>query len=226
MMITNVVHSQTRHGVLVLLGLALAGCVAPLATHHGARAEPFYTPKNVTGEPHLPAGMRRVVLLPVCGGGLVPAETATVLDRVFSAALLRQARFEVVSFSREDCQRWFGSSDFSSTAALPHGFIQTVASRHAADAVIFVDVTAYSAYRPLVLGIRAKLATAEDIHLVWAIDEVFSAAEPAVARSAHQYFAQNDHQQLPVDLSSAMEQSPARFGAYVADTVFRTLPPR
>jgi hypothetical protein len=222
----SVVHTLTRRGGFFLLVLGLVGCVGPLASHRGTRPEPLYIPKNVTGEPHLPAGMRRVVLLPVCGGGFMPAETAAALDQVFSAALLRQARFEVVSFSREDCRRCFGGPEFSSTAALPHGFIQTVTSRHAADAVIFVDVTAYSAYRPLVLGIRAKLATAEDVHLVWAFDEVLSAAEPAVADSARRYFLENDHRELPVDVSPAMQQSPARFGAFVADTVFRTLPPR
>jgi len=49
----------------------------------------------------------------------------------------------------------------------------------AVDAVLFVDVTAFRAYAPLVLGLRGKLATIEGTRLVWTFDNVFSADEPA-----------------------------------------------
>jgi hypothetical protein len=206
--------------------LVLAGCGHQPAFDDPLRTGPFYQPRNFVGEPRLPAGMRRVVVLPVSGGHVAPPETAAAFDAVVIAALQRQARFEIVALSRADCQRRFDVAEFASTAPLPHGFLDTLARAHAADGVIFVDLTVFHPIRPLTLGVRAKLAAVVDSRLVWACDEVFSTADPAVANSARRHFLQTKMGAPPVDLSRGVLLSPNQFGAYVADAVFRTLPPR
>ena len=210
---------------LLVAGL-LAGCESiPLpddAVYHG----PFYQPRNFAAEKQLPADIRRVVLLPLSADPVAPPETAETLDGVMLQALQNQQRFEVVRLSREDCRRWFGQEAFSSASALPHGMLEQLASRFAADAVLFTDVTVYQPYRPQSIGLRAKLATVRDLRLLWTFDEVISASNPAVANSARRQFLKTDRGSQPLDLSPTALQSPGRFAAFAAEAMFATLPPR
>lgn len=215
-----------RHLAPLAFAALLAGCgslPAPDdAVHHG----PFYQPRNFAGEKRLPADIRRVVVLPISTAGVAPAETAEALDSVVVQALQNQQRFEVVRLSREDSRRWFGQDAFSSASALPHGMLDRLASRFAADAVLFTDLTVYQPYRPQSIGLRAKLATVRDVRLLWTFDEVISAAQPAVANSARRQFLKTDRGAQPLDLSPAALQSPGRFAAFAAEAMFATLPPR
>jgi hypothetical protein len=207
-----------------LLGLfIMAGCGTP-AFNDPARVGPFFTPVNFSGEPSL-GGLRRVVLLPIYGGTLAGLETVAAFDPVFAAALQRQNRFEVVLLSREDCLRKFRAAEFSSVAALPRDFLAVLKRDFAADAVIFVDVTVFRAFRPLAIGLRGKLATLDGTRLVWTFDEVFGADKPAVANSARHHVLVSDRSDIPADLSPAVLQSPARFADYAATAMFATLPP-
>ncbi len=212
-----------------LLGAGLAlgtGCVNP-ALDDPARNGPFYTPRNHAGDVVMPAGIRRVLLLPVYGGSLAEPESAATLDDAVLTALQKQNRFEVVFLAREDALRRFGSAEFSSTGALPHGLLQTLRDSYACDAVLFVDVTAYKPYRPQVLGFRAKLAQVDDMRLVWNFDEVVSADSPEVINSVRRYYYRKDPRSgPPMDISAATLQSPGKFASYVADVMFQTLPVR
>ncbi|HVW19631.1 MAG TPA: hypothetical protein VHC86_00305 [Opitutaceae bacterium] len=213
-----------------LLGLALGallagGCLHPPITD-ASRQGPFFAPKNFVGDPKLPGTMRRVVLLPVHGGDFAPPEAVEALDPVFATALEKQMRFEVVTLGRDECQASFGRPDIASTAALPHDFLQDLARKFGAQGVLFVDLTAYQPFRPLTLGIRAKLASVPDRRLVWSFDEVFSASDPAVENSVRHFYLNAGTGPMPLDMTSSALQSPTRFGAYVAETTFRTLPAR
>lgn len=212
--------------LLALAAVAsFSGCAMSPAIDDPARLGPFFTPTNYFGQPSL-GGLRRVVLLPICGGTLAPVETVAALDPIVVASLQQQHRFEVVSLTREQCRRQFHVEEISSVAALPHDFLATLQREFAADGVLFVDVTVYRPYRPIGLGLRAKLATLDSAtHLVWTFDNVFSADDPAVANSARKHFLGSDRGGVPADLSPGVLQSPARFAGYVADAMFATLPP-
>ncbi len=212
---------------LAALAGLLAGCQSKPSPLDAARLGPFFQPVNFVGDPKLSPSIQRVVLLPVHGGDVASPEAVEALDPVFAAALGRQMRFEVVTFSREECQRSYGAPDFSSTGVLPRDFLQELGRKYAADAVLFVDLTTYRPYRPLALGIRAKLAAVSDRHLIWAFDETFSADNPLVANSARRYSLGADGLgPEPYDMTVGILQSPARFAAYAAGTAFHTLPPR
>jgi len=208
---------------VLLAGGFFAGCMQP-AFNDSARIGPFFVPANHTGEPSL-GGLHRVVVLPVYGGALAPAESLAAFDPVFIAALQQENRFEIVALSREDCRRKFHADEFSSAAALPHDFLATLRREFAADAVLFVDVTVFRAYRPIALGLRGKLATLDGTRLVWTFDNVFSADDPAVANSARQHYLGSDRGGVPADLSPGVLQSPTRFAGYAAAAMFATLPP-
>jgi hypothetical protein len=186
----------------------------------------YFTPANYTREPQLPAHLRRVLLLPVSGAAVMPPETEVALEDVFAHELQRAQRFEVVRLSREDCRRKFGAPEFSSAAALPHDFLETLGREYAADAVLFVDLTAFRAYRPLALGVRAKLATVEETRLLWSFDEVFSGDDATVSNSLKRFYTGSDSSGTPLNPAVGALQSPTKFAAYVAAATFDTLPPR
>ena len=200
------------------------GCATPAAFNDPARAGPFFAPSNVLGEPSL-GGIRRVVLLPVCEGTVASVEMTTALDAVFVAALQEQNRFEVVTLSREQCLRRFQLTSISSAMALPSDFLAVLKRDYAADAVLFVDLTVFRAYRPLALGLRGKLAAIDGSRLVWTFDNLFAADDPTVANAARHHFLKGDRGGVPADLTPSVLQSPAKFAAYAAAAMFATLPP-
>ncbi|MBI2517601.1 MAG: hypothetical protein HYV95_11925 [Opitutae bacterium] len=225
--------SPSRHSVrflrvasALLAAALLGGCAGGPAINDPVRVGPFFAPRNFAGDKTMPATIRRVLVLPVCGGNLTEPEAVAALDPVILTTLQRQQRFEVVPLSREECAQRFGAREFSSAGALPHGFLEQVGRYYAADAVLFVDLTVYQPYRPLGLGFRAKLATVQDVRLIWSFDEIFSVTNPAVVNAVRRFHLQEQHTTPPVDLSVAALQSPGRFAAYAADTMFATLPPR
>jgi len=221
-------HPRPVRSLLAVLALgALAGCQSASSVIDPLALDPDsgYVPANYRGDARLPADLQRVAVLPVHGGALADGESTLALDTVVVAALQQQQRFEVVSVSREDCHRLFGAADFSSVAALPHGFIDALARRYAVDAILFVDLTVYRPHQPIALGLRAKLAGVRDVRMIWAFDEVFSAEDPRLRRTIRS--RQRTAMAAPlVDPTPAVLQSPARFGAIAAELMFRTLPPR
>jgi hypothetical protein len=215
-------HFLPRFAAVASLALA-AGCATP-SLNDPARTGPFFAPANHVGEPTL-GGIRRVVLLPTWGGAQVSVETAAAFDPVFVSALQQENRFEIVTLSREDCLRRFRAESLSSASALPPDLLATLKRDFAADAVLFVDITVYQAYRPLSLGLRGKLATLDGTRLVWTFDNVFAADDPTVANAARNYFLGADRSGVPADMTRAVLQSPGRSAAYAAATMFATLPP-
>jgi len=212
---------RARSGLVFLLALGAA-----LALPAAVQPAPGYAPHNYAGDPVMPVALHRVLVLPVCGGAVASPESAAALDEVVRTALLKSARFEVTVLSREDCQHRFGAPEFPSTAALPHGFLEELGRAYAVDAVLFIDLTAFRDQRPLTLGLRAKLAAIAGPRIVWSFDEVLAGSDPRVARSAMLHARAGNRSDLPLDTSYRALQSPSEFTAYVADTVFGTLPPR
>lgn len=190
-----------------------------------ARVGPFHQPTNYSGEGQLPATLRRVVLLPVAGGSVASAESAATLGSVLLAELQKQNRFEILVLTREECLARFQVEEISSAAALPADFMARLRREYAADGVIFVDLTVYQPYRPLAIGLRAKLVLAEgDARLLWTFDDVFSATDPKVANAARRHFLETDRRGVPADFTQAVLQSPSRFASYAASQMFTTLP--
>lgn len=227
---TFLTPTLSRAALALLAGATLllaAGCTSVREdAMDRLKEKAYFTPVNFNGEARLPVTLRRVLLLPLAGGSVVPPETADATEEVFAAELQKTLRFEVVRLSREECQRRFGAPEFSSVAALPHDFLSSLGRAHAADAVLFVDLTAYRGYRPLQLGVRAKLATVEETRLIWTFDEVFSTDDPAVSNSVRRYFGKTDPSGIPMDPGPGALQSPSKFAAYVASATFNTLPAR
>jgi hypothetical protein len=225
-------HHTTRSTTSARFALALAlaagaffpGCATQPGIRDAARTGPFFTPTNHIGDPSL-GGIRRVVVLPLWVGPETPTESAEQLDPVFLTELQKQNRFEIVTLSRAECRVRFRTEALMSSSALPHDLLGIFQREFAADAVLFVDLTVFHAYKPLALGLRAKLVTTQQPKLIWSFDNVFSADDPAVANSARHHFIDRDRSVPGADLTSAVFVSPARFAEYAASAMFTTLPP-
>jgi hypothetical protein len=206
-----------------LAALALsAGCAHP-SLADSARLGPFYAPGNFAADANLGI-VRRVVLMPVWAGAGTAPEAVAALDEVVLAALQRQNRFEIVPFARDECRRRYLSDALSASGVLPADLLDSLKREHAADAVVFVDLTVYHAYRPIALGFRGKLASIDGTHLLWTFDNLFASDDPAVANAARRHFVNRDRS-VPTDLTAVVLQSPSKFAAYAASAMFATLPP-
>ena len=206
------------------LGLA-SGCTATSSVIDPVTFGPFFKAKNFTGIPRLPAKLQRVVLLPVAGTAGAPAETLSSFDQVMLAELQHEARFEVVVADPAALTRLCDQPRLLSSDALPSNFLSMLSREYGADAIMFVDITSLSTYQPLVLGLRAKLASADGT-ILWSFDTLFSASDPAVANAARRHDRQRHPSSDPGDMSFTVLRSPMRFADYAAAAAFATLPPR
>ncbi len=169
----------------------------------------------------MPLWFRRVALLPVASAGIEPApDCASVIE----PELRKCARFEVVAVSPRQLTQWFGRGAWRADEALPAGFFKRVAAETGCDAVLFPLVTEFRAYPPLAIGWDLRLVDCADQRVWWAVDEVFDAGTPAVARSARDYAAAG--MRSGGDDGHAVLQSPRRFAQYSAAAVIGTLPVR
>lgn len=210
---------------------ALSGCASVQKRADPARTGPFFAPANVRGEETLPADVTRIVLLPVAAA--TPGITDTTLrelDESLATALVDAARAEITPISRERLARLAGRPALRSTDALPPDLPAKLAAETGADAVLFVDLTTYSPYPPLRVGLRARLVRLDPLAFadpVWSFDNVFSAADPAVTNSARAHALLREKSAPgPGDLSHAILQNPRSFADYAAGATWATLPPR
>jgi hypothetical protein len=169
------------------------------------------------------APIRRVAVLPMYFEEQ-QAATPNELDLVFHAELAKTSAFEVVTISREELRAHFGIPQFSSVEVIPRDVLMRLVADYGVDAVLFTDVTHYSPYRPISLGIRCKLVDARSGTQRWVFDHVFDSGNPQVAIAAKQFDVEQESEQLPIPPDgSNILQSPSRFGKYVAHETYRSL---
>ena len=211
--------------VLATALVVLTGCQHAPAVSVNWRGGPFFEATNLSGVEILPAEFRRVALLPLAGVQQLPTESAEPLREALLAALLRTARFELVTVDSAVLRALAGKPMVGSTEVLPAGLFDRIRQEYAPDAVLFVEVTHHQPYAPLALGVRAKLVLASDPKaIIWAFDTLYDAANPAVANSARRHLAGGSRE--AVDPGPTALQSPRRFAAYVCDDLCLRLPQR
>ncbi|BET65954.1 hypothetical protein ASA1KI_08720 [Opitutales bacterium ASA1] len=203
----------------------LAGCAGVDGWPEHARSTKPFRPDNYASTGDLPRELVRVCVLPVHSSAWTESDLSPI-DGAFGAELSKKDRFELVLVGRDAMRARFSQSSFASTDALPERMLGRLAADFGADGVLFVDLTHYSPYQPISMGIRAKLVAVSTGAVVWSIDSVFDSSQPEVALAARRYSEDSSRSAHPLRDSSGMFQSPARFSKYVANAVFDTLPKR
>jgi len=208
------------------LGLLLAGCASPRIerTLGDIPIGEAYEPTNLYAVEQLPASLRQVVVLPVHASPDLQVDTATMRARVLSE-LRKAGRFEVLELSPERLDQLVGRESFSSQAPFPPAVLNYVVNELGADGVLQAEITNYRPYRPMVVGVRARLFDAGSGKPLWVIDEVFDAGSRKVDVAARRYSLDEAHQRYPYTDSYAALRGPGAFSGFVLYTVFQTLPP-
>jgi hypothetical protein len=209
---------------LTLLGLMAwlaTGCLFPKAADAPAQLQP----KNVfqlTTE--LPSTIRRVAILPISCS--LPDNGTAQLQDVLESELNRFGRFEIIDVSPEQMTLWTGRPRWRPEAALPADFYQKLASTLDCDAILFPHLAAYQPYKPMVLGWNLKLVEVNTGSIFWAVDELFDASDPEVAKLAARYGRGRDNDMGRLGQDDAVLLSPRRFAQFTLAAVFETLPAR
>ncbi len=213
-------------GAAMMLGAGCSTSSLPRITlRKPPAASSSYAPGNHAGVPAIPATVRRVAVLPLDAAGWRDSELAP-LDEAFLTACGRVERFETVRVSREELAARFGQESFASTGALPANLLSRLAADYGVDAVLLLDLTHFTPYEPVSLGVRAKLVTVDSGDVLWSFDSIFDAARPDVSLAARQFSTGRKRPPAAVEDDSGILQSPSRFAGYVGHAMFETFPPR
>lgn len=130
--------------------------------------------------------MRRVAILPVYHSRL-PGETLRDVDLALNAELSKKAVFEVVSISRAAMEEMIERREVSSVERVPGDLFRKLKDQFGVEGVMFNDLTQYSPYRPVSIGVRSKLVDIESGKIHWASDVMLDSGNANVASAARAY---------------------------------------
>ena len=188
------------------------------------KADPF-RPTNLYPTERLPASFSRVVVLP-CHFADEASPLLRYVDEVFHQELAKQRLFETVRLTPERMKELFGQRRISSAEQLPDTFLLDLERSTGANGVLLVDLDSYRPYRPLALGVRAKLVDLKSADFLWAIDETFDLGQAEVIAAASQFQRKAQLGNVSARTTGSALISPRAFAKYVASSTFSTLPIR
>ena len=203
-------------GCTSLRGKVCAKIAGPPPAPHAAN---FFLPPL----PDKSLPMRRVAMLPLAGGRF-SSEALRDVSAAFHSELSRKTLFEVVPVTGAELESICGQRQLSSVENIPAELLHTLHERLGVDGVLFTDITHFSPYRPVAIGVRAKLVDAGSGAIAWACDVVFDSGQPAVAETARSFQRKfsDPHRALADDGGSVL-LSPARFAKFAANETFSSL---
>lgn len=209
---------------LIPLLLIFSGCGKTAQEKAVADAVPFSV-TNLYPIERLPVYFNRVVVMPCSYEGNAPS-ILDFVDDVVNQELAQARLFETIRLSTSDCKRIFGKERPNSADSLPDNFFSLLKSETQANGVLFVDIQHFQPYRPLSLGVRAKLVDLNSGDFMWAVDETLDSAHASVIASAQLYQHRNHVRALSRKTSGSVLQSPRNFTKFVAHALFSSLPTR
>lgn len=130
--------------------------------------------------------IRRVAMLPVYHAR-IPGEALRDIDVALGAELSKKAVFEVVPLSRTEMEGLIGLREVSSVERIPGDLFRKLQEQYGVDGVMLTDLTHYSPYRPVSVGVRSKLIDIESGRIHWASDVLLDSSNAGVAVAAREY---------------------------------------
>lgn len=184
-----------------------------------------YKPANVYSVEFLPNSFSRVAVLPVNHDPSTGADIG-VLSSVILSELNGKGALEAVPVSPKDLKRLSGRESWSSADALPPNLFSKIRSEYAADGVLMVDLTTFYPYKPVTIGLRAKMSDALSGQILWSADSVYNAGRSDVQEAALYFQKRKSGTPFPLEDSGSVLQSPRYFTRFAAATLMDTLPAR
>jgi hypothetical protein len=183
-----------------------------------------------------PAGMRRLAVLPIYSNRPID-DIQRDMDGIFRGELSKVVKYEIVQVPRGEMLQLTSNEAVSSSSMIPADVIKSLRQKHAADAVMFIDFTLFRPYRPIAIGVRAKIVDLRTMEVIWVADGILDTAEPDVATLATQfaglglnvpYISPSIPKGQSRETASGNQiilQSPRLFAGFVAHEAFSTLAP-
>jgi len=189
-----------------------------------------FRPDNVYAyPPKLSLELQRVAVLPLAAeitSSDLP-EGCEALSPILLEQLMKTKKFEAVAVAADQLRSRTGRAAWTGTENLPANFFAFLRREYGCDAVLFAELTTYHAYAPLAVGWRLKLVDTRTGQIIWAAEEQFDAARPAVAQAARQFAQHQPFFQMAGDEKNWVAlNSPRQFGRYSAAALLETLPER
>jgi hypothetical protein len=167
--------------------------------------------------------MTRVAMLPLSNARYTTQALRQVAE-AFHTELSRKALFEIVPVRGTDLEEICGRRQISSVERIPSELFDGLRERFGAEGVLFTDITLFNPYRPVAIGVRAKLVDITSGAITWACDFVYDSGQPAVAETARAFQRQFSNPQRPIaDDGGSVLISPARFAKFAACAAFSSL---
>ncbi|MFZ9963585.1 MAG: hypothetical protein ACO3GO_00120 [Terrimicrobiaceae bacterium] len=183
-----------------------------------------------------PAGMRRLAILPIYSARPID-DMQRDMDGIFRGELSKVVKYEIVQVPREEMLKLTSNEAVSSSSIISADVVKALRQKHAADAVMFIDFTVFRPYRPIAIGVRAKIVDLRNMEVIWVADGILDTAEPDVATIATQfagmglnvpYISPSIPKGKDREQGSGNQiilQSPRLFAGFVAHEAFSTLAP-
>ena len=183
-----------------------------------------------------PAGMRRLAVLPIHANRPID-DIQRDMDGIFRGELSKVVKYEIVQVPREEILKLTSREAVSSSSEIPADVIKALRQKYAADAVMFIDFTVFRPYRPIAIGVRAKIVDLRNMEVIWVADGILDTAEPDVAELATQFAGmglnipyisptiQKGKSRESASGNQIILQSPRLFAGFVAHEAFATLAP-
>ena len=183
-----------------------------------------------------PAGMRRLAVLPIYSHQPIN-DMQRDMDGIFRGELSKVVKYEIVQVPREEMLKLTSNEAISSSSIISPEVIKSLRQKYAADAVMFIDFSVFRPYRPIAIGVRAKIVDLRNMEVIWVADGILDTAEPDVATLATQFAGMGlkiPYISPSIPKGKAREaasgnqiilQSPRLFAGFVAHEAFSTLAP-
>lgn len=215
----------------VIFKLMAAAC-AVFAVSGCKTAQPKYPTRTHPDSPQnwfLPSSpgrpIRRVALLPVWHERYT-ADVLRNIDIAFNEELAKKAIFEVVPVTRGEMEGLVGRRELSSVEKIPGDLFLRLKEQYGVEGVMLTDITHFSPYRPVAIGVRSKLVDVESGRIHWASDVLYDSSNSAVAVAAKEYQKILGNNGFPIMADGgAVLMSPRMFAQFVAFSNYASLQP-
>ncbi len=169
--------------------------------------------------------MRRVALLPVWHERYT-ADILRNIDIAFNEELAKKAMFEVVPITRNAMEGLIGRRELSSVEKIPGDLFLRLKDQYGVEGVMLTDITHFSPYRPVALGVRSKLVDIDSGRIHWASDVLYDSSNSAVAVAAKEYQKVLGQNGFPIMADGgAVLMSPRMFAQFAAYSNYASLQP-
>jgi hypothetical protein len=167
--------------------------------------------------------MRRVAMLPIYHARL-PGEVLKDVDSALVSELSKKAIFEVVPVSRAELEGLINLREVSSVDTIPGDLFPKLREHYGVEGVMFTDLTHYSPYRPVSIGVRSKLVDIESGKIHWASDVMLDSGNANVALAARDYQKVMCRDNFPVQSDGGtVLMSPRLFVRFAAHSNYASL---